>query len=295
MIAVSMATFVLVSISPIDPVQANVGQAALINMSEAKRAAAGGVLGCEHAPVGALCQLDHGGVSGRSGHVAALQRAGGRRHRHARARTRLRSWPSAWVVERRARLRAGHRWPGANRGRLVDRIVKGYCFLLASVPTFWLGLVFLIVFSVVARVVPVRVLGAHRRVGGRRDAGRRAAPPGAAGAHALGGGGGEHRAAHAREDHRRAGERLRPLRPVPAACRTWGALRHHGLRNLALPALTLQFASISEIFGRLGAGGAGVLVSRPWTGGRHGRPRRRRGAAWRASPCCRRRSCSAAT
>ena len=30
---------------------------------------------------------------------------------------------------------------------------------------------------------------------------------------------------------------------------TWGALRHHGLRNLALPALTLQFASISEIFG----------------------------------------------
>ena len=27
------------------------------------------------------------------------------------------------------------------------------------------------------------------------------------------------------------------------------ALRRHGLRNLALPALTLQFASISEIFG----------------------------------------------
>ena len=37
---------------------------------------------------------------------------------------------------------------GANRGRLIDRIVKGYCFLLASVPTFWLGLLFLIVFSV---------------------------------------------------------------------------------------------------------------------------------------------------
>ena len=31
---------------------------------------------------------------------------------------------------------------GANRGRLIDRIVKGYCFLLASVPTFWLGLLF---------------------------------------------------------------------------------------------------------------------------------------------------------
>ncbi|MFR4803864.1 MAG: ABC transporter permease subunit, partial [Eggerthellaceae bacterium] len=30
---------------------------------------------------------------------------------------------------------------------------------------------------------------------------------------------------------------------------TWAAVRRHGLRNLALPALTLQFASISEIFG----------------------------------------------
>ena len=38
MVAVSMVTFVLASISPIDPVQANVGQAAYVNMSEAKRA-----------------------------------------------------------------------------------------------------------------------------------------------------------------------------------------------------------------------------------------------------------------
>ena len=38
MVAVSLVTFVLVSVSPIDPVQANVGQAAYVNMSEAKRA-----------------------------------------------------------------------------------------------------------------------------------------------------------------------------------------------------------------------------------------------------------------
>lgn len=34
----SLATFTLVSLSPIDPVQANVGQQALLGMSEAKRA-----------------------------------------------------------------------------------------------------------------------------------------------------------------------------------------------------------------------------------------------------------------
>ena len=29
----------------------------------------------------------------------------------------------------------------------------------------------------------------------------------------------------------------------------WTIIRRHGLRNIMLPALTLQFASISEIFG----------------------------------------------
>lgn len=38
MVAVSMVTFALVAASPIDPVQANVGQQALLGMSAAKRA-----------------------------------------------------------------------------------------------------------------------------------------------------------------------------------------------------------------------------------------------------------------
>ena len=38
MLAVGLVVFALVSASPIDPVQANVGQAAYVNMSEAKRA-----------------------------------------------------------------------------------------------------------------------------------------------------------------------------------------------------------------------------------------------------------------
>ena len=36
--AVSVVTFVLVGLSPVDPVQANVGQNALLGMGEAKRA-----------------------------------------------------------------------------------------------------------------------------------------------------------------------------------------------------------------------------------------------------------------
>ena len=39
MMAVAVVTFALVSLSPVDPLQANVGQAALMSMSEEKRAA----------------------------------------------------------------------------------------------------------------------------------------------------------------------------------------------------------------------------------------------------------------
>ena len=39
MVAVAVLTFTLVSLSPVDPLQANVGQAALMSMSEEKRAA----------------------------------------------------------------------------------------------------------------------------------------------------------------------------------------------------------------------------------------------------------------
>ena len=43
---------------------------------------------------------------------------------------------------------------GARRGSWADKLVKGYCFLLASVPTFWLALVFLMIFAVWLRWFP---------------------------------------------------------------------------------------------------------------------------------------------
>ena len=146
MIAVSMATFVLVSISPIDPVQANVGQAALINMSEAKRAQLAEYWGV-NTPlweryvnwITAAFQGDLGTSLRYNAPVADVIAT--------RALNSLALMATAWVVSGVLGFALGI-LAGANRGRLVDRIVKGYCFLLASVPTFWLGLVFLIVLSV---------------------------------------------------------------------------------------------------------------------------------------------------
>ena len=240
MVAVSMVTFVLASISPIDPVQANVGQAAYVNMSEAKRAQLAEYWGV-NTPLWEryaswLGDLLHGdlGTSLRFNAPVADVIA-------TRTVNSLALMATAWVVSGVLGFGLGI-LAGANRGRPIDRIVKGYCFLLASVPTFWLGLVFLIVFSVwlgwfpFGFSVPIGVSAADVTLA---DALHQLALP----ALTLSVVGVATIALHTREktiDVRFA--RTRGLS-------TWGALRHHGLRNLALPALTLQFASISEIFG----------------------------------------------
>ena len=246
LLAVSLVAFTLVSVSPIDPVQANVGQAALVNMSEAKRAQLAEYWGA-NTPLWeryanwltAFVQGDLGMSLRYNAPVADVIAA--------RALNSLALMATAWAASGVLGFALGI-LAGANRGRLVDRIVKGYCFLLASVPTFWLGLVFLVVFSVqlgwfpFGFSVPIGVSAADVTLA---DALHHLALP----ALTLSVVGVANIALHTREktidvleiDYVRFA-RARGLS-------TWGVLRHHGLRNLALPAITLQFASISEIFG----------------------------------------------
>ena len=235
MLAVSLVTFVLVSVSPIDPVQANVGQTAYINMSEAKRAQLAEYWGV-NTPLWEryanwFVDLLHGdlGTSLRFNAPVIDVIA-------TRAVNSLALMATAWAVSGVLGFALGI-LAGANRGRLIDRIVKGYCFLLASVPTFWLGLLFLIVFSVQLGVSAADVTFA--------DALHHLALP----ALTLSVIGVANIALHTREKTIDVLESDYVRFARARGLSTWGALRHHGLRNLALPALTLQFASISEIFG----------------------------------------------
>ena len=246
MLAVSLVTFVLVSVSPIDPVQANVGQAAYVNMSEAKRAQLAEYWGA-NTPLweryaswlAAAAQGDLGTSLRYNAPVADVIAA--------RALNSLALMATAWVASGVLGFALGI-LAGANRGRLVDRVVKGYCFLLASVPTFWLGLVFLIVFSVwlgwfpFGFSVPIGVAASDVTLA---DALRHLALP----ALTLSVAGVANIALHTREKTIDVLESDYVRFARARGLGTWGALRHHGLRNLALPALTLQFASISEIFG----------------------------------------------
>jgi peptide/nickel transport system permease protein len=246
MVAVSMVVFVLVSLSPIDPVQANVGQAAYINMSEEKRAQLTEYWGAEK-PVweryaswaGDLMQGDMGTSLRYNAPVAEVI---GNRFLNS-----LALMAAAWLISGVLGFALGV-VAGVYRGRLVDKAIKGYCFLLASTPTFWLGLVVLIIFSVslgwfpFGFSVPIGVAESDVTLA---DAARHLILP----ALTLSVIGIANIALHTREKTIDVMESTYFRFARARGMSVWGAMRTMGLRNLLLPAITLQFASISEIFG----------------------------------------------
>lgn len=246
MVAISIVTFALVSMSPIDPVQANVGQAAYMTMSPEKKAQLAEYWGVGKplweryiAWAGAFIQGDWG-MSLRF-NAPVLDVIG---HRAASSFALMAvAWALSGIIGFGLGVLAG-----AKRGSLVDRIIKGYCYLLASVPTFWLGLVFLMVFAValgwfpMGFSVPIGIAASDVTIA---QAIHHMALP----ALTLSVLGVANVALHTREKTIDVLE-SDYIRFARARGMSLGAaLNQHGLRNLVLPALTLQFASISEIFG----------------------------------------------
>ena len=246
MAAVSIVVFLLVDASPVDPVQANVGQAAYVNMSEAKRAQLAAYWGAG-TPVweryaawaSSLLQGDWGTSLRYNAPVLDVIAV--------RATNSLALMGIAWVASGLIGFALGV-MAAVFRGRAIDRAVKGYCYLLASVPTFWLGLMFLMVFAVFLKWFPIGFsvpIGMSAADVTLADAASHLALPAAV----LSLTGVANIALHTRE---KAIDVLEGTCMRFARARGLGigtAMRRHGLRNLAMPAITLQFASISEIFG----------------------------------------------
>lgn len=244
--AVSVVVFALVSLSPIDPVQANVGQSAYMNMSPEKRAALAEYWGA-NVPlweryinwISAFMQGDMGTSLRYNAPVAQVIAT--------RAANTLLLMLVAWVVSGLLGFALGV-LAAMRRGSWIDKLVKGYCFVLAATPTFWIGLVFLIVFAVwlgwfpVGFSVPIGKSAADVTIA---DALHHLVLP----ALTLSVVGVANIAMHTREKaiDIMESDYIRFARARGLTERQ--ALRAHGLRNLLLPAITLQFASISEIFG----------------------------------------------
>ena len=246
MLAVGLVVFALVSMSPIDPVQANVGQAAYVNMSEAKRAQLASYWGGD-VPfwerfanwAGALLQGDMGTSLRFNAPVSEVIA-----HRAANS---LALMGIAWLLSGVLGFALGVA-AGARRGGALDRVVRSYCFLLASTPTFWLGLLILMVFAVqlgwfpIGFSVPIGVSAADVTLA---DAAHHLVLP----ALTLSVTGVANIALHTREKvvDVLESDYVRFARARGES--ELSVIMHHGLRNVALPAVTLQCAFISEIFG----------------------------------------------
>jgi peptide/nickel transport system permease protein len=137
---------------------------------------------------------------------------------------------------------------GMYPGSPIDSCIRIYALTLASTPTFWIGLLLLVVFSVGLGWAPICC----------------AAPPGVPMNEAsllqrlhhvvlpaltLCIVGVAQIAIHTREKMIEIRHSEFALFARAMGERNWGFMRHHALRGIALPAITLQFASLGELFG----------------------------------------------
>lgn len=246
MVAVSMVTVALVSASPIDPVQANTGQAALLSMSAEKREELAERWGAgepfaERYAAWASDAL-HGDLGESLRFNAPVVEVVG--ERLAGSALLL---ACAWLLSGAIGFALGVA-AGAAQGSLFDRLVRGWCYLLSATPGFWLAMLALMVFSVWLGWFPVGFsvpIGASSASVTLLDRIHHAALP----ALVLSLTGVANVALHTREKtvDVMASEYMR-FAEARGETRRRAVLRH-GLRNLALPALTLQFTSVSEIVG----------------------------------------------
>ena len=137
---------------------------------------------------------------------------------------------------------------GMTRDRLADRIIKKICYLLTSIPTFWLGLLLLLVFAVwlgwfpIGFSTPIGMLNSEVSVWQRLY--HLFLPALTLSLMSF-----ANIALHTRQKLIDVMESEYVLFARARGEGSWSLLRRHGLRNILLPALTLQFASFSELFG----------------------------------------------
>lgn len=246
MLAICLVTFALIGLSPIDPVQSNVGQAAYLSMSEAKRAQLAAYWSVDTPLWERFCSWASGALHGDFGMSLRFNAPVGQVIANRALNSAL-LLASAWIISGILGFALGV-LAGVKRGTAADRIIKAYCYVLAATPTFWLALVMLVVFSVMLGWFPIGFsvpIGANAADVSLSDLLHHLTLP----ALTLSLVGVANIALHTREKTIDVMESSYVRFARSRGQSTWQAVRHHGLRNLALPAITLQCASISEIFG----------------------------------------------
>ena len=242
--AVSVASFLLVSASPVDPVNAYIG-ADLARVSPEQRVLIARRWGLDEPPVTRYVRWAGQVLQGNLGTSQVFNQPVAEVIGQ-RFLVSLGLMAVAWVLSGLLGVTLGvlaGTWPNS----WFDRVIRFYTYTLASTPAFWLALLLLIVFSVSLRVTPICC----------------ATPPGALSeqvtfwqrlhhlllpAVTLGVIGAAGVTLHTRQKLIEVMQSDYMLFARAQGETTWGLVRQHGLRNIALPAITLQFAAFSELF-----------------------------------------------
>lgn len=246
LLGVSLVTFLLMCASPLDPLQTNVGQVALGSMSPEQVEQLEAYWGVDTPPaeryIGWLSDVLHGDFG-----TSLLYRQPVLAIIGQRLAGSVLLLLSAWVISGVLGMVLGVT-AGTFRGRWPDRLIRGYCLLISSTPAFWLAILLLLIFAVwlgwfpVGLSVPAGMEAASVTLGDRVY---HAALP----ALTLSITGVANIALHTREKMIDVMESDYILFARARGESTGSVVLRHGLRNVALPGITLQFASISEIIG----------------------------------------------
>ena len=245
LLAVSIIAFALVCASPIDPVQQYIlglGTA----VSPERRAAIEEYWGVNEPPVERYFNWLGNLLRGDLGESAIYRRPVadiiGERFSNS-----LALMICAWVLSGLIGLFLGCVM-GMYRDKWPDKILKKICYLLSSVPTFWLGLLLVLVFSVtlgwfpVGFSSPIGMLQKDVTVWQRLH--HLMLPAFTISLMSF-----ANIALHTRQKLIDVYNSEYVLFARARGEGKWTILKRHGLRNILLPALTLQFSSFAELFG----------------------------------------------
>ena len=244
--AVSIVTFWLMKASPMDPLQTNVGQVALGSMSREQIEKLEEYWGVNTPPTEQYLSWAKDFVRGDMG-TSLLYRQPVAKVIGAKLANSLFLMIFAWLVSGLLGFVLGV-IAGMNRGKWIDKLIKGYCLVISSTPAFWLALLLLMIFGVGLRWFPIGLsvpIGVEAGGVTFLDRVYHAVLP----ALTLSITGVSDIALHTREKMIDICGSDYMLFARMRGETGWRLFKNYGVRNVLLPAITLHFAAISEIFG----------------------------------------------
>lgn len=150
LVALCIVTFILLEKSPLDPIQAYVG--ADLTVTQEQRANIAEHWGLDKPPVERFFSWFKSIAKGDLGTSMIYRRPVvdviGERFMASLALMLV-----AWIISGVLGFILGI-ISGVKEGKFIDKIIRGYCYILISTPTFWLGILLIIIFSVKLGLFP---------------------------------------------------------------------------------------------------------------------------------------------